>query len=104
MPTIQLLKHKPRIKKIDKYSYKDNQQYYNSIYWKKLRLDYKLEHPLCEECLKEGITKPAEHIHHKKPFMTGTTDGERWTLLLDRNNLEALCIDCHKKKHTIFEK
>ena len=77
----------------------DIANYYNSIQWTNLRRSYIKEHPLCDECLKQGIVKAAEHVHHIIPFMRGSTDEERWTLLTDVNNLQSLCIDCHHAKH-----
>ena len=76
-----------------------SQQYYNTKSWKTLRKEYLSLHPLCEECLKNNIIKPAVHIHHKREFLKGVTDEERWSLLLDPNNLQALCYECHKSKH-----
>lgn len=72
---------------------------YQTKNWKKLREAYFMEHPLCEECLKNGIIKPTEEIHHKKPISTGNDDNEMKTLAFDSNNLVALCKDCHHKEH-----
>lgn len=96
MPTIN--KKHNTVKPI-KWNENHSQDYYGSKYWKALRKAYKQSHPLCEECLANGIARPSEHIHHIKPFLMGKTDDERWKLLLDPNNLQALCIDCHHKKH-----
>ena len=73
--------------------------YYHSKQWKDLRLWYITEHPLCERCLEKGISKPADEIHHIKPYMSGSTDKERWDLLLNPNNLAALCEKCHHEVH-----
>ena len=79
----------------------DNQssKYYNSKYWVKLRSSYIVNHPLCEECLKEDIITPAEHVHHKKEFLSGIDEEERWSLLLDESNLMSVCVKCHHKLH-----
>lgn len=71
---------------------------YHTPQWTRLRDMYIHEHPLCERCLANGRSIAAEEVHHKKPFSTGATIDERWSLLLDVNNLMALCKDCH---HTI---
>lgn len=99
MPTLKLLKHK-HTKLFQPYD-KENQSqmYYDSKLWRELRKVYKIEHPLCEECLSKGIVKPAVHIHHKIEFLKGSNEAERWNLLLDPNNLQALCLECHHKKH-----
>ena len=90
-----------RLKDLRKHTPKTNisAKYYNSKSWKTLRNSYIRSHPLCERCLENGITKPAEHIHHVTPFLRGLTDESRWTLLLDQDNLMALCRDCHSKVH-----
>lgn len=97
MPTINLPKKKRRIPTI---SVSDiNPNYYHSKDWQWLRNDYYMEHPLCERCLMDGRSVPAEEVHHKVPFLTGKTVEERWMLLLDRNNLMSLCKDCHHAIH-----
>lgn len=96
MPTITRLKD---VTKRQPKKQNQSAKYYNSKQWKSLRLNYYRLHPLCEECLAKGITKPAEHIHHKIEFLTGITDEQRWQLLLDPDNLQSLCLECHYKKH-----
>ena len=63
-----------------------------------------MSHPLCERCLLKGISRQAEHIHHIRPFLTGKTDEERWQLLLDPTNLQALCRECHEEVHRQLNK
>ena len=59
--------------------------------WKRIR-DRKIkENPLCEECLKNGIYKAAEEVHHILPL----ADGGRST----QDNLMSLCRSCHLKMH-----
>lgn len=77
----------------------DSHYYYNKKEWGKLRNKYYKEHPLCEECLKEGKYVPADDIHHIKHFMSGKTEQQRLALLLDENNLKALCKFHHKCEH-----
>ena len=72
---------------------------YQTKNWKELRKAYFMEHPLCEECLKNGIIKPTEEIHHKIPISTGNDDNEMKTLAFDSDNLMALCEECHHKVH-----
>ena len=70
---------------------------YNYTPWRKLRNSYIKEHPLCEECLKKGKVVPAEDIHHRRsPFQNGEIN---YNLLMDPNNLEALCRECHGIEH-----
>lgn len=77
----------------------DSSYYYNSKYWRNLRNEYYREHPICEECLAKGIYTPTDDIHHKIPFLKGTTEQQRWQLLLDKNNLMSLCKEHHINKH-----
>ena len=97
MPTIN---RKRMYQKDVPYKHDSNSaKYYNSIQWKRLRNYYIRRHPLCEECLSKGIVKPAEECHHKRPFLLGVTEEDRWTLLTDEDNLRALCKECHDEAH-----
>lgn len=70
---------------------------YNNTEWKHLRNTYIKEHPLCEMCLEKGKVVPAEDIHHKQsPFKNGDVDFNK---LLDYDNLQALCKECHGNIH-----
>lgn len=77
----------------------DWSKYYNSAAWHALRNSYIREQPLCERCLEHDIIRPATEIHHIIPFSQGVNAEERWSLLLDENNLKALCHECHKLMH-----
>lgn len=77
----------------------DNNKYYGSAAWKRLRSTFYSEHPCCEECLKRQKITPTSDIHHLRRFSSGKTEEERWTLLLSQNNLRALCESCHMKYH-----
>lgn len=71
---------------------------YANPQWRKLRNTYIHAHPLCEECLSQGKITPAEDIHHmNSPFKSGAIN---WTMLLDENNLKALCKECHGQIHS----
>lgn len=74
-------------------------KYYQNPMWKKLRDWYMLTHPLCEDCMFEGRSVPSEECHHKISFGSAATEEERMKLLLDENNLVALCHMHHKKRH-----
>ena len=70
---------------------------YNSTAWRNLRLAHIKNEPLCQRCLAKGIVKPADHVHHKvSPFRNGEID---WGLLLDQDNLESICAECHGEEH-----
>lgn len=74
-------------------------KYYNDRRWGLLRNWYIRNNPLCEECLLKGISRAAEHVHHKKEFLKGKTEEERYELLLDPDNLESVCKECHQEIH-----
>ena len=70
---------------------------YASPEWRKLRDWYMKQHPICEECLKNGKVTPASSVHHlKSPFKNGEIN---YTLLLDAANLESVCHICHANIH-----
>ena len=59
--------------------------------WKRIRERYVREHPLCEQCLKEGRFTPVEEVHHIVPLSHGGTNA--WS------NLMSVCKSCHNKLH-----
>ena len=70
---------------------------YNNSTWRNLRNTYMRNHPICEDCLAKGKVTPAEDIHHKvSPFKNGEIN---YNLLLDYDNLVALCKNCHGIRH-----
>ena len=52
---------------------------------------------LCEECLKHGLYRAGEIVHHKQPLTPENINDPAITLSWD--NLELLCRDCHGKVH-----
>lgn len=97
MPTINLNKNKrvscPSNRR------KERQLIYNTPQWKNLSKAFKMANPLCEECLKKGIIKEAQHIHHIQSFMSVDDELRRMELAYDWNNLQSLCVECHQIKH-----
>ena len=100
MPTIFLNK-KPKLK----YYYAKNernaeiQRIYNSKNYKKLRLYYLQNNPLCEQHLKNGLYISGAEVHHKREISSGVTIDDKLKLALDYNNLQTLCLECHHKEH-----
>ena len=78
-------------------------KFYKSKEWRSTRDDYIEQHPFCEQCIMNGIVKPATDVHHIVSFSQGRTDEERWQLLLDYSNLRALCKKCHRMVHELGE-
>jgi 5-methylcytosine-specific restriction protein A len=69
-----------------------HQTFYQSRQWQSLRL-YKLSiDPLCEECLKQGLTEPATEIDHIIALQ------DNWSLRLSLDSLQSLCRSHHSKK------
>lgn len=98
MPQINKLeKKKKTFERKDTDMRKLRQQAYQNTAWRKLRDTYMHNHPICEECLNKGKVTPATDIHHMiSPFQHGEVN---YTLLLDYDNLMALCKECHATLH-----
>jgi 5-methylcytosine-specific restriction protein A len=73
----------------------EDNRFYASTSWRKLRAAFLCEHPLCDECQRKGLTESALHVHH---IQERKDHPERE---LDWENLQALCVPCHgnKRKH-----
>ena len=72
--------------------------FYKSRAWRNCRAAYaKSVGGLCEQCLKKGIYKPGEIVHHKAELSPENIDNPEITLAWE--NLELLCRDCHAKAH-----
>lgn len=70
---------------------------YNNTAWRKMRDTYLHQHAICEDCLAKGKVTPATDVHHiRSPFKGGQIN---YGLLLDYNNLMALCKECHGQRH-----
>jgi len=78
----------------------DDAKYYNSTSWHNLRNYYIKHHPFCEICEENGRVRLGEEVHHKTEFLSGNTEEERWQLLLDEDNLQTLCKECHHNIHS----
>lgn len=93
MPTIariqkKKVEYKPKTKPTKAYNaYRD------------LRKAYIMEHPLCEDCLKEGKITAVQEVHHIKPILSGKDELEQLALATDPNNLISLCEYHHHLRH-----
>lgn len=73
-------------------------KFYSSKTWQECRNEYmKRRHYLCENCLRKGIYKPAEIVHHK--IELDPINIEHPEIALNFDNLEAVCRDCHNEYH-----
>lgn len=66
---------------------------YYSRQWKQISMLYRKQHPLCEECERNGRITPADLVDHIIAVGEG---GSMWSW----DNLQSLCISCHNKKHS----
>ena len=78
-------------------------QFYSSKAWQDCRNSYaKKAHHLCESCLKKGIYRPGEIVHHKEQVTPQNINNPE--ILFGFNNLELLCRECHGEEHSQREK
>ena len=73
---------------------------YDTKQWKRLRNWYIMQHPLCEIHLKYGISKPAQAVHHTRPWSLGKTEDEQRELCFAEDNLLSVCNACHNQLHS----
>lgn len=72
--------------------------FYSSKAWQSCRNEYaKRRSFLCEDCLRRGIYKPGEIVHHK--IELDPINIEKPEVALNFENLELLCRECHAKRH-----
>ena len=73
-------------------------RFYKSKEWRETRHAYsKSVGGLCENCLRRGLYRPGEIVHHKEKLSPENINNPDVTLSWD--NLELLCRDCHAKVH-----
>jgi len=73
-------------------------KFYSSATWQACREEYaKSQRYLCEECLRRGIYRPGDIVHHKIELTPANIENPEITLSFD--NLELLCRDCHAEAH-----
>ena len=78
---------------------RDKQEIYNSREWRELRVAKYRDNPLCELCLKEGVSQSTEAIHHIHPIEDSSSKEEmrKWAFMWD--NLLSVCKYHHAKIH-----
>lgn len=62
---------------------------YNSPEWRKARVRFLMENPLCSVCLKMGKTVPATVVHHTTPHRGNPV------IFWDETCWESVCSGCH---------
>ena len=74
------------------------EKFYKSPAWKNTAQAYmKSRSYLCERCLRRGIQRPAEIVHHKTHLSPENISVPEIALSWD--NLEAVCRECHSELH-----
>jgi 5-methylcytosine-specific restriction enzyme A len=66
-------------------------RWYGLQRWRRLQKHQKAKQPLCERCLKRGLTRAATECHHKVPHKGDPA------LFWDPTNLESICKSCHDR-------
>ena len=66
---------------------------YHTSRWTKLSRAIREERPLCAECQRRGILRPATCVDHLTPWPICGESG-----FFDRANLQPLCDDCNNRK------
>ena len=66
---------------------------YHTYRWARLSRAFRAEHPLCAECRRKGIVKPATCVDHIEPWPVCGEQG-----FYDWSNLQALCDECNHDK------
>jgi len=78
-------------------------RFYSSKAWQDCRNEYaQSKHYLCENCLRKGIYKPGEIVHHK--IELDPVNIENPEIALSFDNLILLCRDCHAEEHKAHNK
>lgn len=73
-------------------------KFYSSKAWQECRNEYaKRRQYLCEDCLRRGIYRAGEIVHHKIELDPVTIETPEIALSFD--NLELLCRECHARRH-----
>ena len=65
---------------------------YHTYRWTKLSAAFRAAHPLCAECNRKGIIKPATVVDHIIPYPICKD------YFFDRSNLQSLCDECNHEK------
>ena len=71
----------------------EQQRFYKSARWRRLRKIVLRRDPICKKCEEEGRTRASQEVHHK--------DGDHKNNEID--NLVGLCKSCHSREHGFGE-
>jgi len=71
---------------------KEYNRLYNTARWRKRRVIYLRNHPLCCDCEARQVIKSAQVVDHIQPHKGDTA------LFFDESNWQPLCKRCHDRK------
>jgi len=92
MPNLPKSRQRPWIPKKPQHLREvDNASFYNSKRWRALRNYYIQTNPLCAQCKRDNKVTAAQCVDHVKAISIGGS-------MVDINNLQSLCNNCHNKK------
>ena len=93
----QAAKQRQRLAYEDTPDRRDDRNFYSSTAWRKFRLGFLSDHPLCVACEKSGDVTAAVHVHHKTPRKTLVAlRGPQ--AAFDASECEGLCLPCHSRE------
>ncbi len=73
-------------------------KFYKSKQWQKVRSEYAASvGGLCENCLKKGIYRPGDIVHHIEHITPDNIYNPEITLSF--KNLRLVCRECHAEEH-----
>ena len=73
-------------------------KFYSSGAWRAVEVQYARDHHyLCENCLRKGIYRAGEIVHHKIELDPVNINNPE--IALNPDNLELLCRNCHAEVH-----
>lgn len=93
MPTVDKAPRRPWQAKKEAHSGRinQNQKFYASTRWRKIRKIKINNNPLCEICEQFGRITPGDVVDHIQPINQGGSQ-------FDLRNLQTLCHSCHNRK------
>ena len=65
--------------------------------WRRCAAGYKKKVIYCERCAKKGLSVPGVEVHHKIRLTPDNVNDPE--IALNWDNLELLCLACHKAEH-----
>lgn len=78
------------------------ERFYKGKKWQSVRaFVWSRDKGLCQRCLKKGILKPGDTVHHIIELTPENITDE--TISLNPDNLETLCRDCHAAVHKKYD-